>query len=229
VIQREVRLAKKKMPVVVSMGSLAASGGYWISAYADKIYAQPNTLTGSIGVIGLFFNYEELANTHGVNFDTVKTTEHADMMAQFRSKTDREMELVQRQVDFVYESFLAKVAEGRGLPISEVAEIAEGRIWSGLDAIDLGLVDELGGLSDAIAFAGSEAGLGEDPAVMELPKASNFLDELFENVSKQTADASTHVALRPLVDLYREASEISSRFNDPKGVYAVLPYTVKID
>ncbi|MDQ8186741.1 signal peptide peptidase SppA [Pelagicoccus sp. SDUM812002] len=229
VIQRELRLAKEKMPVVVSMGSLAASGGYWISAYADKIYAQPNTLTGSIGVIGVFFNYEELASTHGVNFDTVKTTQHADLMGMFRAKTDREMELVQRQVDIVYESFLAKVAEGRGLELAEVARIAEGRIWSGVDALDLGLVDELGGLSDAIAYAGGEAGLGQDPAVMELPKAKNFLDELFQNVSKKTADASTNVAMQPLVDLYREASEMTSRFNDPKGVYAVLPYTVKID
>lgn len=229
VIQREVRLAKEKMPVVVSMGSLAASGGYWISAYADKIYAQPNTLTGSIGVIGVFFNYEELASTHGVNFDTVKTTEHADLMGQFRAKTDREMALVQRQVDLVYDSFLTKVAEGRGLEVSAVAEIAEGRIWSGADALELGLVDELGGLGDAIAFAGAEAGLGETPAVMELPKAKNFLDDLFQNVSKQTADASASGALQPLVDLYREASEMSSRFNDPKGVYAVLPYTISID
>ncbi|MBD5782011.1 signal peptide peptidase SppA [Pelagicoccus sp. NFK12] len=229
VIQREMRLAKEKVPVVVSMGSLAASGGYWISAYADKIYAQPNTLTGSIGVIGVFFNYEELAAKHGVNFDTVKTTEHADFMGMFRAKTDREMELVQRQVDLVYDSFLAKVAEGRGLELAEVAKIAEGRIWSGVDALDIGLVDELGGLGDAIAFAGEKAGLGEAPAVMELPRAKNFLDELFKNVSQQTADASANVALQPLVDLYREASEMTARFNDPKGVYAVLPYTVSID
>ncbi len=229
VIQREMRLAKEKMPVIVSMGSVAASGGYWISAYADKIYAQPNTLTGSIGVIGVFFNYEELAATHGVNFDTVKTTEHADLMGQFRAKTDREMDLVQRQVDMVYNSFLTKVSEGRGLELSAVAKIAEGRIWSGVDALELGLVDELGGLSDAVAFAGSEAGLGDAPAVMELPEAKNFLDELFANVSKQTADASTNVALQPLVDLYREASEMTSRFNDPKGVYAVLPYTITVE
>ncbi len=229
VIQREMRLAKEKMPVIVSMGSVAASGGYWISAYADKIYAQPNTLTGSIGVIGVFFNYEELAATHGVNFDTVKTTEHADLMGQFRAKTDREMDLVQRQVDTVYDSFLSKVSEGRGLERSAVAKIAEGRIWSGVDALDLGLVDELGGLSDAVAFAGAEAGLGDTPAVMELPEAKNFLDELFANVSKQTADASTNIALQPLVDLYHEASEMTSRFNDPKGVYAVLPYTISVE
>lgn len=229
VIQREMRLAKEKMPVIVSMGSVAASGGYWISAYANKIYAQPNTLTGSIGVIGVFFNYEELAATHGVNFDTVKTTEHADLMGQFRAKTDREMDLVQRQVDLVYDSFLSKVSEGRGLELSAVAEIAEGRIWSGVDALELGLVDELGGLSDAIAFAGSESGLGSTPAVMELPEPKNFLDELFANVSQQTADASTNIALQPLVDLYREASEMTSRFNDPKGVYAVLPYTITVE
>lgn len=215
--------------MVVSMGTLAASGGYWISAYADKIYAQPNTLTGSIGVIGVFFNYEELAATHGVNFDTVKTTEYADLMGQFRSKTDKEMSLVQRQVDVVYDSFLAKVSEGRGLELDAVAKIAEGRIWSGTAALERGLVDELGGLRDAIAYAGDRAGLGETPAVMELPVAKNFLNELFSGMTQQAGDASTNVALKPLVDLYREASEMTSRFNDPKGVYAVLPYSVKID
>ncbi|MBK1876654.1 signal peptide peptidase SppA [Pelagicoccus mobilis] len=229
VIQREIRLAKEKMPVVVSMGTMAASGGYWISAYADKIYAQPNTLTGSIGVIGVFFNYEELAAEHGVNFDTVKTTEHADFMGMFRAKTDREMDLVQRQVDFVYDAFLEKVSEGRGLELDAVKALAEGRIWSGVDALDLGLVDELGGLGEAIAYAGQEAGLGDSPAIKELPAASNFLDELLSDVSQQAADASTNIALKPLVDLYREASEMTSRFNDPKGVYTVLPYTITIE
>lgn len=229
VIQRELRLAKEKMPVVVSMGSLAASGGYWISAYADKIYAQPNTLTGSIGVIGVFFNYEELAAEHGINFDTVKTTEHADFMGVFREKTEREMELVQRQVDFVYDAFLEKVAEGRGLDLDTVRALAGGRVWSGVDALELGLVDELGGLHDAIAFAGNEAGLGDSPAVKELPEASNFLNDLLAGVSEQTADAATRTSMKPLVDLYRQASEMSSRFNDPKGVYAVLPYTITID
>lgn len=229
VIQRELRLAKEKMPVIVSMGSMAASGGYWISAYADKIYAQPNTLTGSIGVIGVFFNYEELAADHGVNFDTVKTTEHADFMGMFRAKTDREMSLVQRQVDFVYEAFLEKVSEGRGLELDAVKELAGGRIWSGVDALELGLVDELGGLGAAIAYAGSEAGLGDDPAIKELPAPTNFLEELLSGVSQQSADAATNAALKPLVDLYREASGIASRFNDPKGVYAVLPYTINIE
>lgn len=229
VIQREMRLAKENMPVIVSMGSVAASGGYWISAYADRIFAQPNTLTGSIGVIGVFFNIGELAARHGINFDTVKTTDHADLMGVFRSKTDREMELVQRQVDRVYDSFLSKVAEGRGLELEVVAGIAEGRIWSGVDALGLGLVDELGGLREAIAYAGGQASLGPEPAVMELPKASNFLEELFAGLSFQGANASTNAALQPLVDLYREASELGARFNDPKGVYSVLPYTITID
>lgn len=229
VIQREIRLAREKMPVVVSMGSLAASGGYWISTYSDRIFAQPNTLTGSIGVIGVFFNYEEIAGKHGINFDTVKTTEHADLMVQFRPRTEEEMGLVQRQVDFIYDSFLTKVSEGRNLPVDEVRKIAEGRVWSGEDALRLGLVDEMGGLRDAIAFAGEEAGLGSSPAVQELPKATNFLEDLFSGVSQKTADASASVALRPLLDLYRNVNEMAEQYNDPKGVYAVLPFTVKID
>lgn len=229
VIQHELRLAKEKMPVIVSMGNLAASGGYWISAYGDRIFAQPNTLTGSIGVIGVLFNYEELASNHGVNFDSVKTTEHADIMGNYRAKTEEEMDLVQRQVDIIYESFLKKVAEGRDMDVEDVRAIAGGRIWSGVDALDLGLVDELGDLDDAIAYAGSQAGLGDSPAVKELPEPTNFLDELFGRTVQKQADARMNAALQPLAELYRELSSLTEKFNDPKGVYAILPYEVNID
>lgn len=228
VIQKELRLAQERVPVIVSMGTLAASGGYWISAYADKIYAQPNTLTGSIGVIGVFFNFQELASEHGVNFDTVKTTEHADFMNSFRAKTEKEMDLVQRQVDLIYNSFLRKVSEGRNLTIEEVERIAEGRIWSGEDALAVGLVDELGGLRDAIAYASAQVGLGDDPAVIELPEPKDFFNELFKGFSRKPVGSEAAV-LSPVLDAYEDLSRAALRFNDPKGVYAVLPYTVTID
>lgn len=229
VIQHELRLAQEKVPVVVSMGAVAASGGYWISAYGDKIYAEPNTLTGSIGVIGVLFNYEKIAADHGVNFDAVKTTQHADIMGGYRAKTEEEMDLIQRQVDIIYDAFLHKVAEGREMEVERVREIAGGRIWSGVDALELGLVDELGGLQDAIAYAGEQAGLGADPSVQELPKPVNFLEELFGNIAQKEADARMGAVLQPLSTLYRQVSELSSRYNDPKGVYTVLPYEIEID
>lgn len=228
VILRELRLAREKMPVIVSMGTVAASGGYWISTYADKIFAQPNTLTGSIGVIGVFFNFEKLASDQGVNFDTVKVTEHADVLSVFREKSEKEMGLVQRQVDVIYDSFLAKVAEGRDMELEAVQAIAGGRIWSGVDALEIGLVDELGGLRQAIAYAGEQAGLGAEPAVMERPEAKNFLDELLKGVSQKGIDSQVR-ALEPLPGLYREVMETASRFNDPKGVYSVLPYTIVVE
>jgi len=228
-IQHELKLAQEKMPVVVSMGSLAASGGYWISAYGDKIYAQSNTLTGSIGVIGVFFNIQELAADHGVTFDSVKTTEHADVMSVYRPKTEEEMVVIQRHVDLIYESFLAKVAEGRELDLDEVRELAGGRIWSGADALDLGLVDELGGLGDAIAYAGEQAGLGSKPAVKELPEPVNFLEEILETSMASQADARLQGPARELAALYRELLSLSRQFNDPKGVYAIMPYSVKIN
>lgn len=226
-IQHELRLAQESKPVVVSMGALAASGGYWISAYADKIYAQPNTLTGSIGVIGVFFNYEEIAGKHGVNFDSVKMTKHADLMGSFREKTDEEMALVQRQVDVVYESFLSKVAEGRGLEVDAVRAIAGGRIWSGVDALDLGLVDELGGLEDAIAYAAEEGGLGVTPKVKELPEPRDFFQELMNDLSHSEAQAAMPL-MKPLMSTYEELTKVAKDYNDPRGVYSVLPYAVEI-
>lgn len=226
-IQRELRLAKEKMPVVVSMGTLAASGGYWISAYADKIFAQPNTITGSIGVIGMFFNVQKLAETHGVNFDLVKSARYADMLSVFRPKSDAEMAIVQRWVDEVYDSFLGKVAEGRSLPLQKVQEIAGGRVWSGADALDLGLVDALGGLQDAIDFAGEKAGLGANPPAKDFPEARDFFKELMTKLEKGAASGDNAV-LAEARALYRDLEDASSTFNDPKGVYSILPYSVNV-
>ena len=231
-IQHEMRLAKERMPVVVSMGTLAASGGYWISAYSDRIFAQPNTLTGSIGVIGGILDmrglYKELADKHGVAFDSVQTTKFADTMSVYRPKTDEEMAIVQKQVDIIYDSFLSKVAEGRGLELERVREIAQGRIWSGADALEIGLVDELGGLQEAIAYAGDKAGLGATPSVKELPAAKDFLEELMKNLSTQSAGLNGRL-LEPLGRVYEDVSGLASVFNDPRGVYAISPYALKID
>ncbi len=163
VILDEVRRAKAAgKPVVVSMGDLAASGGYWISSLADAIVAQPSTLTGSIGVFGMFPNAEKVAAEMGVHREVVKTAPYADSSSLLRRKTPDELAQIQHVIDGIYDRFLDHVAEGRKKEKSAVHEIAQGRVWTGKRALELGLVDVLGGLDDAIALAASKASLGAD-------------------------------------------------------------------
>lgn len=170
VIWREIMLTKKKKPVVVSMGDVAASGGYYISCAADRIFAQPNTITGSIGVFGMIPNMQGFFNNKlGITFDGVKTNKHADVMSINKPLSEEEYKLIQEGVDDVYDDFITKVSEGRGISKAMVDSIGQGRVWTGLDARDIKLVDEIGGLDDAIAYAAQLANI-ETPVVMELPK-----------------------------------------------------------
>jgi protease-4 len=146
VIGREVMLTGKKKPVIVSMGNLAASGGYWISMGSNRIFAEPNTITGSIGVFGMLFNAEKLAANNGLTWDVVKTARFADINTVSRPKNPQELANIQRIVDRIYDRFITKVADSRKLPKNKVQEIAQGRVWSGTAAKQLGLVDEIGGL-----------------------------------------------------------------------------------
>jgi protease-4 len=230
-IQRELRLARKVKPVIVSMGSYAASGGYWISAFGDRIYAEPSTITGSIGVFGIQFDVQKLANDHGVTFDAVKTGKFADALTIARPKTPEEMAVFQRLVDWIYGQFVAKVSEGRKLPLSRVEEIAQGRVWSGTDAKRLGLVDEIGGLDAAIKFAGKQAKLGEHFRVSEYPRPRNLAEAVAEMLGKY-APESLHLRSTGLVGEIagRLESELSwlRALNDPKGVYARMPVDLVI-
>ncbi len=225
VIQYELRLAGEKMPVIVSMGTVAASGGYWISAYADRIYAEPNTITGSIGVIGMFLNFKEIANNHGLTFDVVKTGKFADALSVTRPKSVEEMAIVQREVGDVYSDFLRKVAEGRNQPAEHIAKIAEGRVWSGIDALELGLVDEMGGVEDAIAFAAKSAGFDEGISIRDYPQAKDFFEGLMENIKPSASAIHSNPILDKIESTIDEIRSVS-QFNDPKGVYAILPYKI---
>ncbi|MGF1674201.1 MAG: signal peptide peptidase SppA, partial [Rivularia sp. (in: cyanobacteria)] len=142
IIQREIRLTRDVKPVVVSMGDIAASGGYWIAVDSNRIFAEPNTITGSIGVFGTIPNFQKLANDNGITWDTVKTGRYADIGTVTRPQSEEELAIFQRSVNRVYNVFLDKVAKGRNLPQAKVAEIAQGRVWSGKAAKDIGLVDE---------------------------------------------------------------------------------------
>lgn len=165
---KRIRAHGKK--VIVSMGGLAASGGYYISAPADKIYAEPGTLTGSIGVIFMHFNVRGLLEWAHVDETTLKTGKYKDTLSPFRPLQDTDKEEIQHISDDVYSQFVKAVAEGRKLPEARVREIAEGRIYTGSQAKDLKLVDELGGLDDAVAAAWSMAGQSGEPKVQYMPK-----------------------------------------------------------
>ena len=229
-IQREIRLMRKVKPVVVSMGSYAASGGYWISTYADRIFAEPTTITGSIGVFGIQFDIKKLANDFGITFDSVKTGKFADSITITRPKTEEELAIFQRMVDWIYAQFVAKVADARHLKPEFVQEVAQGRVWSGIEAQKIGLIDELGGLDAAIQCAATKAGLGEKYRLVEYPRKKEFseaLKEIIDRVSPNNAHASTGLA-EQIVQRFEVELKVIRSFNDPQGIYARLPMELMI-
>lgn len=229
VIQREIRLIRKVKPIVISMGTYAASGGYWISAYGDRIFAEPTTITGSIGVFGMQFDIQELANDFGVTFDSVKTGKFADTLTIARPKTPEELAVLQRMVDWIYAEFIAKVAEGRNLSSEDVEEIAQGRVWSGAEALKIGLVDELGGLDAAIAFAAEKAGIAGNYRLVEFPRQKELI-EVIQELLEQAAPGiarSSGLGAKVAERVERELKTLRS-FNDPRGVYARLPMSLTI-
>lgn len=224
-IQRELVLARKAKPVVVSMGTVAASGGYWISAYGDRIFAEPSTITGSIGVFGMLPNVRKLATDHGVTFDGVQTARLA-MPTLFRAASPAELARIQGLVDHIYDQFLDKVAEGRNLKRDRVHEIAQGRVWSGLEAKRLGLVDEMGGLQEAIRWAAAKAKIENDYRV-EAPDAPHTaVERLLKLLGGSDGQP---VARGPVYELRSQMERqlgILESLNDPFGVYARLPVDV---
>lgn len=232
IIQREMILTRKVKPVVVSMGSIAASGGYWISTYSDRIFAEPNTITGSIGVFGLLPNVQQFANRNGVTWDTVKTGQYADITTISRPKTPQELAMIQKSVDRIYDEFITKVADSRKLDKAKVAEIAQGRVWSGKQAKNLGLVDEFGGLEAAIQDAAKRAKLDDKWTLDEYPRPLTFREILFGNVSSHILANHQPQLKGPLMaELKKMQADLSllTTLNDPRGVYARMPMNLRID
>lgn len=187
VIWREMKLIKKKKPLVVSMGGLAASGGYYISIAADTIYAEPTTLTGSIGVFGLLPNISPfMKDKLGLTFDRVKTGKYADLGTPTRGMTAEEEAIIQRVVNNIYQDFTTKVAKDRKLPLDSVQAMAQGRVYTGAQALEIGLVDRLGNLDDAIATAARMAKV-TDYRLKELPELKNPIDELLQELTGMQA------------------------------------------
>lgn len=227
-IHREIALASEAVPVVVSFGSLAASGGYWVATGGDYIFSQPNTITGSIGVFGIYPNFQELANRHGVVFETVRTATFADVFSLTRAKTEEEMELIQELVDQVYVDFLTRVAVARGMSIDQVRELAEGRVWSGKEAYRHGLVDEIGGLGDAISYAAEAAGLDRWD-LYEFPQAADFAERLAQMFAPEEGPLVVRDSYQELVSDLRANYQSLKLLNDPRGFYARLPFSLRIE
>ncbi|MDX2096251.1 MAG: signal peptide peptidase SppA [Leptolyngbyaceae cyanobacterium bins.59] len=231
VIQREVILTQKVKPVIVSMGDVAASGGYWIATYAERIFAEPTTITGSIGVFGLSINVQNLANRNGITWDVVKTGRYADSATISRPKRPDEIQFQQRIVDQIYDQFLKRVAESRKLSRQSVESIAEGRVWSGKAAQKVGLVDEMGGLEVAIRYAAKKANLGDNWQVKEYPQSRSFEDRLLKRLSGDPASEMTQRMDPVTIELGKVWKDLKTvrSLNDPTGVYLRLPYNLRIE
>ncbi len=229
VIWREVKLIEESdKPIIVSMGDYAASGGYYISCAADKIYAQPNTLTGSIGVFGVIPNIEGLLSNHiGITTDRVETNKYSTISIT-KPLSEAEIKLIQEGVDEVYTLFKERVAAGRdGLDVAGVDSIGQGRVWSGTDALSIGLVDELGGLGDAIAFAAKEAGIEDgDIQITEYPRMKeDDLSEILEAFEDLEGKDEDNPGLSGEILKNLKAIDEVTRM---KGVQARLPFDIVI-
>ncbi len=231
IIEREVDLLNKTKPVVVSMGAYAASGGYWISAQANTIFAEPTTITGSIGVFGLIPNIKNLANSLGVNFDGVKTSPYANIYSISNPKNNKEISMLQKITNEIYTKFITKVSNGRKLTLDEVKNIAQGRVWSGQDAVDIGLVDRLGGLQDSIRHAAGLANLTDNWKLIEYPREKHFPELLNEILEKQKngSPVSQQSLVTQTFEQFNEVFETVKSFDDPRGVYARLPFTLQLN
>ncbi len=224
VIWREVVLAKKVKPVVVSMGDVAASGGYYIACAASKIYASPNTITGSIGVFGVMFNGQKFLNNKlGITIDTVKTAKHSDLGSIYRPLTADERAVIQQEVEHVYDVFTKKVAEGRKKTQAEIDSIGQGRVWSGADAIKIGLIDAFGGLNEAITDAAKMAKL-DKYRIYSLPKQKSTLESLLK---KTTESEEARLMERELGLAYKYYKNLQDVLKS-QGIQARLPYSIDI-
>lgn len=222
-IWRALNLLKEKKPLVVSMGNYAASGGYYISCIADHILAEPNTLTGSIGIFGTIPNLDGLNKKIGLSYDGVKTNKMSDAIDLNRAFRPEERDLMQMYVNRGYELFVKRCADGRGKTIDEIKAIAEGRVWTGEDALGLGLVDELGGMKEAIAKAAEKADISAY-RIVEYPEMEDFRTKLLKNLS---ASIETKVVKAQLGEFYPTYQKINAA-QKMNGIYAIMPFDISV-
>ncbi len=224
-IWREVKLAADQKPTVVSMGNLAASGGYYIACAADSIVANPTTLTGSIGVFGLIPNANELIDGKlGIKNEVVNTNKLSDMPSLTRALSDEEKQIMQEMVENVYSTFVSHVAEGRNMTYEQVDAIGQGRVWTGENALKLGLVDKLGNLDDAIAIAKNMAKL-DTYRVVKLPKETDPIEELMKGFSTKMKMSILEKELGSAVKYYKSLESIKNS----SGIMARIPHGLELE
>lgn len=224
IILRELELANERMPVIVSMGDVAASGGYYISAGADTILAEQNTITGSIGVFGILPNMKGFFNEKlGITFDGVKTGKFSDLGTLTRPMTEEEKEIIQSGVDRVYRTFKERVAEGRGMSVAYVDSVGQGRVWTGVQAKKLGLVDVLGGLDEAILIAANKAGI-EKYDIKEYPEVKTFREQLMKSL---TGEAKTQI-IKAFAGEEYQLIEKANEIKKWQGVQARMPFEIEV-
>ncbi|MBS5978189.1 signal peptide peptidase SppA [Dysgonomonas sp. Marseille-Q5470] len=214
---------KAKKPVVVSMGDYAASGGYYIACNASKIIAQPNTLTGSIGIFGMFPNFEGLTKKVGLSFDNVKTNKFADFGDATRPMRPEEKVILQQYIEHGYDLFLTRCSEGRNIPKDSLDHIAQGRVWTGNQALKIGLVDALGNIDTAIQEAAKLAKL-DDYSLQDYPKKVDFLESLLSNQKEEFATKAMKEYLGKDYELFKTIKEIKEQ----DFVQARMPYDISI-
>jgi protease-4 len=225
IIWRELELLKKEKPYVVSFGNVAASGGYYISCGADRIFAKENTITGSIGVFGMIPNAEEAAKKLGITSEVVSTNRHAFERSLLKGASPEIKELILKGVEGIYKTFVKRVADGRKMKQEDVDAIGQGRVWSGKDAIEIGLIDEFGGLQDAIKYVAEKAEL-ENYRIVSYPEKEDSFEKIIKSLSVETRQALLKL------ELGNEAYNIYSNYNSLKnkeGVQMLMPYSLTIN
>jgi protease IV len=226
VMWREIKLASEVKPVIASMSSVAASGGYYMAMACDTIVASPNTITGSIGIFGILFDFGGfLENKIGITHDVVKTGEFSNIMTVTRALTEPEKAIIQRMVERGYETFTTKAAEGRHMQVDDLKKIASGRVYTGIEAKEIGLVDVLGGFEDAVAIAAAKANITEDYRLRYYPYQQPFLDKLLNKGSSETARIK---ALEQELGTFGIQYRHIKTLKNLQGVQARMPFEMEI-
>jgi protease-4 len=223
-IARELEIMKAKKPIVISMGNFAASGGYWISTPGDKIFAHHTTLTGSIGVFGMIPNIEKtMKEKLGITFDVVTTNKHSDFPSLTRPLNQIEKDYLQKNVEFIYSKFIDKVAKSRNLTVEKVDSIGQGRVWSGVNAFDIGLIDYFGGIKEAIQEAAQLANIS-DYSILELPRELTPFELFMKTLDTKVSNSSDNDLLQSLKYYEYLKNKIKNC-----GIVAKLPYKIEIE
>jgi len=226
VMWREIMLTKAVKPVIASMSGVAASGGYYMAMPCDTIVAEPNTITGSIGIFGMLFNMSGLLeNKLGITSDVVNTGEYSDIYTVSRALSDYEMSIFQKQVEDGYETFTSKAAQGRNMSIEDLKKVASGRVWTGIQAKENGLVDVLGGFNDAVLLAAKAAGVEDDYSISFYPK---LLSPFQEMMSKLMGDQQSKFMKNEFGILADEVEKIK-HLQDMTGIQARMPFEIEIE